>query len=336
MSRRRSASEPPRPPLTLRDGALSRRERDRRADAYARFVSFAGARLHAADAASTVVDLVIEFGQDCYDQDAPMYWFRQLILAMQDRCSRWAPDLKRAWRALTAWEAVEPSCPHYPLPQEIWKAMVTLAIMLEHPRAAAVLLLGFLGMMRPGEVLRLRRCDVSLPGDRLEDDGCVFVAIWTHKTRSRGAGAQHAKIADPLAVNWLGRLLAVLNLPDDAQVYPASPQSFRRVWDFLLAVLKVTSRSGCGFTPVSLRAGGATAAYPALGVPEVRWRLRHASEASATRYIQEAGAAFASCRLSSEAKQRVRVFAPGVEVVLRCLPTPGPSGTSRPPFPHWA
>jgi hypothetical protein len=68
---------------------------------------------------------------------------------------------------------------------------------------------------------------------------------------------------------------------------------------------------------------------------EVRWRLRHTSESSFARYIQEAGAALVIGRFTAESRRRVRLFASGTVELLRSVPVK--SGQTRCPlFPQWS
>lgn len=286
---------------------MSKRERDIRARALAVFLAWTG-RASLVDVGE-VVDVatqVVLYGQELYDKGEPLYLFRSTILAIQDMLPELlqSHQLKRCRRAVTAWQSVEPSCPHVPLPLRAWEAMLSLSLLLDQPRTALVLAVGFACMLRPGEALALCRADVSLPADRLEIGGCAFVAVWQHKTRVRGAGAQHVKLVDPTLVNWLDRMFVWLELKPEDRLFPFSPQQFRRTWDFLLRTLQLPSADGIGFTPASLRAGGATAAYPVVGLQEVRWCLRHTSESSFARYIQEAGAACRQPFLGRESTPR--------------------------------
>jgi len=316
--------------LDLSHGNVSQKELELRARAVAAFITYTTstgslAAVSKQSDPEVVAEALVEYGQHLYDTEKPLGHFRSCVLGMQDRYGSWAPFLKRAWKAISAWEAVEPSCSHVPLLVIAWEAMVAFSLLLGMESFAFVVVVGFVGMLRPGEAIALRRADISLPSDRLEHGGAVFLAVNDHKTRTRGAGAQHAKIRDPVLVAWIEKVVLKLHRARDERMYARSPQTFRREWDFVLRALAVPCLSGVGFTPASLRAGGATAAYELLGAPEVRWRLRHASEKSASRYIQEAGAAVARSLLSEEARVRVSLFARGLDAVLRQCPKTPPA-----------
>ena len=80
----------------------------------------------------------------------------------------------------------------------------------------------------------------------------------------------------------------------------------------------VVARDKIGYTPASLRAGGATQLYIA-GVPlgDIRWQLRHASEQSVRRYVQASAAAYAQARLSGATQSLVSRFSRGAVACLR-------------------
>ena len=267
-----------------------------------------------------LVPVLLDYAQLLYDSDQSLGRLRRLLLGIQDL--RW--DLKgrlgRAWDAVRVWESLEPTTSHTPVPLSLFRAMVTVSLLLRWVDVAVMLVFMFAGLMRPGEAVMVSRSDVVLPSDLVAEELVVFIRIARHKT-VRKAGRQHAVIRDPEAVRFLER--ALHRLDGEVRIFAFSPPTFRKRWDAVCGHIGVVS-GGLGFTPASLRAGGATHLYQ-RGVPvsEIRWLLRHAGDSSTAHYIQEAAAALAAASLP---RDRVAILARASRALLR-------SASSIPPQP---
>ena len=75
---------------------------------------------------------------------------------------------------------------------------------------AVVLLLGFLCMLRPTEVLSLKRCAVLLPSDLLPARPLACVYIDQPKNRHVRARRKHVRLADAEVISFLERSFAHL------------------------------------------------------------------------------------------------------------------------------
>eukprot|EP00971_Amphidinium_carterae_P054374 1071398-Amphidinium_carterae.1 len=64
------------------------------------------------------------------------------------------------------------------------------------PRLALGLLLGFLGMLRPSELGRLRRMDIALPQDLNGRPDVIIIAIAQSKTSTRASRFQSTMVTD--------------------------------------------------------------------------------------------------------------------------------------------
>ena len=122
------------------------------------------------------------FGVWLRDAGLPLHIFAHAILGMQAKRPQWTYFLIRAWDAARLWKLAEP--PAYflaparrfpglrsPLPRALLRAMVSLCLLWDWPGMAALLLAGFTMPLRPGELFNARRCDLSLPCDRQEQEG---------------------------------------------------------------------------------------------------------------------------------------------------------------------
>ncbi|MEE3330979.1 MAG: site-specific integrase [Myxococcota bacterium] len=278
----------------------------------AKFERYACERLDIARATpEEMVPELLRYAQFLYDTDASLGRLRQLLNGLKDFRFELGGRIGRAWDAVRTWEMLEPTCAHVPVPAALFKAMTAVALLLEWVDVAVMLLLMFVGLMRPGEAVSVTRADFVLPSDVLDDSHVVFVRISRHKNVLK-AGQQHAAIRDRSVVAFFEKVLG--SLPRSTRIFHYTPQTFRKRWDTICARIGVVSGAD-GFTPASLRAGGATYLYTrGVSIPKIRWLLRHAGESSTAHYIQEASAALASASLPRE---RVAVLARAAGALLR-------------------
>jgi len=90
-------------------------------------------------------------------------------------------------------------------------------------------------------------------------------------------------------------------------------------------LFRIPKRDQTGFTPSSVRTGGATHLYlSAYPLDQISCALRHGDERSRWRYIQEAAAAFANAKLSPATRQLTAALELAVVPLLRLHALPRP------------
>ena len=250
------------------------------------------------------------------------------LLALQDRQPSLRAQLSSAWRSLSKWQELEPSTPHMPTSRRLACAVACIALMEGQRGFALCGLLQFFALLRPGEALGLRREHACLPEDSASEAGVCFFAIPKHKGRQvrTSSGAHHACIRDSLIVDFVRGYCRGHSLKD--RLYLGTFGQFTRLWKKYLGILGVACSAPLGFTPASLRAGGATWLYTAgMPVVEIMWLLRHEAEKTARHYIQAAAAAQTYGRLSSAARSRTVELAAALPELLERLALPPPTHT---------
>ena len=132
---------------------------------------------------------------------------RHVLVLAQQQYPHIRASMAPAWHVVSQWEEIQPTKHRLPLPEPLYKALVSLSVLLGWKRFAAVLVLGMEGITRIGEVLKARRCDLVLPSDLFEDQyQSAFLKIRRPKTLRRGKGrVQHSKVDNELAVAFLGK-----------------------------------------------------------------------------------------------------------------------------------
>ena len=264
--------------------------------------------------------LVKQFGSYLFAANKSQYVFRHLVVYIQKTMVSVRPFLSSSWELLQKWERVEPVTHRTPVPSNILRAMVVLALHWNWGLFACAIAGSFYGILRPGEFLKLRRSDVLLPSDIYSENvDTVFLKIGEPKTRFRGRGrTQHASIYDRFTIQLLERFLKPMKY--NQLVYPISPSSFRRRWDKIISHIGVPAK--LKLTPGSLRSGGAIAEYRKGGdLSRLLWRMRLRHLITLENYVQEMAAENFSASLSPAVRHRVFILSEMFEPTLSAIRT---------------
>ncbi len=194
------------------------------------------------------------------------------------------------------WEEQKPSSFRPPLPISLLIAISCKARQLGFKagdirltemwwRFAALVQLGFFAMLRPGELLQLKKSDVGLPNSLSLGSNHVVTKI-SHPKNSRQMGIQQfALLRHPDSINWVVWL--VDQQSDDGLLWKHGAQKFRKMFKEVCSGLKL---SPCRFSPASLRAGGATWRAESTDIGTLRFEGRWSNVRSLEHYVQVARA----------------------------------------------
>eukprot|EP00438_Fugacium_kawagutii_P002050 Skav230092 [mRNA] locus=scaffold3264:40338:47439:- [translate_table: standard] len=225
------------------------------------------------------------YGKHLYARGDALYSFRHLVVYMQREFPSLKGSLQPAWDVILRWEELEPVEHRRPLPFAMMAAMVCLAIAWGWLRIAGVILIGFHGCCRPGEVLRAQRAQLVLPCDLGLTSGPAYLRVQKPKPGRRGMGRiQHAKINDDEVVFFLVHVFK--DFTGDTLLYDGTSSAFRLRWNKLLSALNIPLNAQ--LTPAGLRAGGTVELYR-RGVPilDILWALRLKNVETLQHYLQE-------------------------------------------------
>ena len=146
-------------------------------------------------------------------------------------------------------------------------------------------LLGFHGMLRPGELLNLCASDFVLPIQGLSQVWALYLRIRHPKMRRISARREHVRIDDPIIIKFAQDFL-VGWLAEQPLFCSGKAGIFARYWFHLCSFFGISLASGPGLTPAALRAGGATYFYRLTDSAEwVRYRGRWASQRMLEIYL---------------------------------------------------
>ena len=258
-----------------------------------------------ASSASTATALRA-FGLHLYENGFPRYLFVYAITAVQDKFPAHRNFLTEAWQVDKKWRAEPGSCRPV-LPVAAVRAAIALALLWGWKLWAGLVMIGFLAMLHPAELVALQRRDLVFPSDTLGHTSSLFVHLKNPKT-SRFARRQHGRIDDGSVIAFLQNLFGSLAL--DEKLYPASLHSFRRQWDAVLTKLSLPCRAAQhGATPGVLRGSGATHFYICTeNIPLLAWRGRWARTKTLEYYLQEVAAQVPFLGLPESTRARIKVL----------------------------
>ena len=266
--------------------------------------------------ARSVSRLLARYGQALYDNGYARYWYTLAVLAVADEDRSLRRELSAAWEVDWAWKSLTPAHSHIPMPLELLLALVSLALLWKWSGIATLLLLGFTGALRRGEIQPLSPQHVLLPQMLgVYSESFFMIRIFNPKMRRLAARMEHARVEEPGLLGWLSAVLEVW--PASAPFFAGSPHQLTAALQALLAFFHVPSVDGLGITWASLRPGRATQLYMA-GEPlqKIQWLCRWAASRTMDIYVQEVASLSVLRHVPPVARERVRLFAAAAEPLL--------------------
>ena len=154
-----------------------------------------------------VNQLLVDLINEMHEEKVAICHARHCILAVQTAHRNLKGCLGRAWDCLKAWQLRQPSWSRVPIPILILRTMFAAALLQAQaePTAqwycfAVLIRLGFAGLLRPIELMKLRAEDVRLPQSDWEPR-VVVLRLVEHKKRKqapRRGLVRKAKTKKPL------------------------------------------------------------------------------------------------------------------------------------------
>ena len=257
-----------------------------------------------------------KYGQHCYDTGVALGDYVDAINGVVDLDRTLRRKLTPAWDVVEAWRSVAPATNHVPCPSSLALAMFSLATAWGWWDVGILILLGFLGILRPGEMLRLRPADILPPSVLLLPTLTAYVSIRDPKQKRTTARREHVLVEDAAFVAFLEEWLACHGAPT-RKIFKGKASDFRKCFDALVRFFGIEPCDGKGITPASLRGGGATWLFQQTGSIELpRWRGRWQQVRTVEIYVQEVAALSVLPALSIPQRFRIRQFAGSAPVIL--------------------
>eukprot|EP00438_Fugacium_kawagutii_P011383 Skav218990 [mRNA] locus=scaffold169:151238:155473:+ [translate_table: standard] len=228
-------------------------------------------------------------------EGASLLIVKHALLCCQHVQPRLKGRIQTAWENLRVWEEQRVCRLRPPLPVPLWLFLVGLArahSVVETVAAishrwkvlATFIEVGLLAMLRPGELLKLRHADISLPGEFTFSQPFAALRIASPKNRRQFGVEQFVVLRNPCTIQRLRELLIENST---SFLWTDSQAKFSQMFKQLCNELHL---SDCRFTPASLRPGSGTLAtlYYGMGIPisTLRFMGRWTVEKSLEHYIQ--------------------------------------------------
>ena len=265
-----------------------------------------------------VTEALVAYGKDLYDSGKSYGKYSETINAVTQRRPMLRRRIAAAWDLAFNWVVDEPHEHHTAMPLSLMIATVSLSLLWGWTREAALIAMTWCGVLRVGEALSARRCDLVLPCDAAPGIDTVLLKIRLPKTRGRAARHQSAKIEPADVVLLL--TFVFKGLCSSEMLWPSSPSSLRKRFSILQGALGLAKDSK-GFWPYSLsslRPGGATYWLQATEDAEfVRRKGRWLSTRVLEIYLQEAAFATFQSRMPLEAQSRVAALCEQFPTILK-------------------
>ena len=257
--------------------------------------------------ADVVSDALVAYGKQMYDAGKSYGRFSETINAVTARRPSLRKQLFSAWDLAFNWVVDEPHEHNAALPLSVLLALASLALLWGWSREAAIILLGWSGILRIGEILNAKRQDLVLPCDAAPGVWYALLKIHQPKTRGRAARHQSARIDSSDVVQLLAAVYG--KLPPSAKLWHLSPSTLRKRFSALQVALgldKTEGRVGLPYSLASLRPGGATHWLQATEDAEfVRRKGRWISSRVLEIYLQESEFVTYRKKLSTDSRDRI-------------------------------
>ena len=242
-----------------------------------------GYRRNLREAGAWLLTLVQELGKDLSRADPPHVvdrWLERAVEAAYARGERFylvnlglvavqrafrlsAPLLRGAWSAVRGWRSMRPARSRVPITRYRLECMVVSALAKGWSEvgalrrrwwsAALAWWVGFVCLLRPGELLGLRSGDISLPETEASSAELGAVLIIRRPKTRRVWQEQFVVCPDPAVVQWLVWWMA--GVRGGRPVFNLSRYMLAKCFSEVASELGL---NGCTYTLGSLRAGGAT------------------------------------------------------------------------------
>lgn len=241
---------------------------------------------------------------------------KHAVLFVQASRPRLKKTLKTTWNSLRSWEEQQPSGFRPPVPVAVLAALVCksrqLGLKSENSQekrlwhsVGTLLLVGFFGLLRPGEMFGLCCSDVTLPNSVSMGSPFAVLMIRSPKNSRQMGKQQFAEVHNPDAVNWLAWSISVAK-SKSARLWPSTPQKFRLFFKKLCSHLQL---SNLKISPASLRAGGATWMLDqGFEVSLIRFKGRWTNLRSLEHYIQVARAQQITLTIADKVAESLKCF----------------------------
>ena len=192
---------------------------------------------------------VSEYINHIYQDDYPVNFGNDLVSGLKRFMPRCRKHLEISTSFMRNWNKALHRRRALPLPRDMLLAMVAVALIKDQPRLALALLVGFVGLLRSGEILALTKDMFGIHGN----DKLLVLTLPETKSGHRRGEVEHVMVHDPLIIKFAVKVLGTMSDKE-----PLLGWSFRTL---SACIVQLAGTFGCkddSLTPYCIRRGGAT------------------------------------------------------------------------------
>ena len=222
------------------------------------------------------------------------------------------PSLKghmgRSRLSLKGWRRLVPSQPHPPLTWDLAACIAVRMLCTGRSELGVATLLAFDCYLRVGELVGLRRCDVTDRGDART--GLAYAGMALRLLHTKTGRNQWVEVRSPVVLFLLRQRLCCIGRRREARLFPVVAATYRRHFKAACAALGLSEE----YTPHSLRHGGATHDHltKRLTLEGILRHGRWASTKSARHYIQAGRALLLETTVPEHVVKLAQVLVPNM------------------------
>ena len=240
-----------------------------------------------------------EFVNHLWQEGEPIGWAGNFLSGLQ----RFFPAAKRhlptAWQYHSNWASTILPNRAVPFTSLQIRGLAGLCIRISRPDFAVILLVGFICLLRTGEMVCLAWEQITLLENSL-----VVVALFNTKTNKRKRGSESVIFDDPVIRKLI---VSTRRGRYTGPVLTTPPASFRQCFALLLDFFGM---SAMGYLPYSVRRGGATWHFQTYGsMSKTCLHGRWSAEKTARLYIEDAMAAVGQSNMSRSQRRQLAELA---------------------------
>ena len=262
--------------------------------------------------------------QHLFDTGAPKAHATAMVCGIAFFTPLFGASLKVARKQLVGWNKFEPSKQRPPMPAVVVYVIAYIWATRGHFDRAVAILLAFDAYLRVSEVVGIRLQHVSLP----KDEGAEVQGAFALERTKTGEN-QSVRLRKGATTTLLRQLVAQRLHEGGDKLFTFSTAQFR-TW--IKDECEFLGMGEAGFTPHSLRHGGATSDYlRGLSVNDIQFRGRWRAFESLCRYLQQCESLFLQQRMPQFVRDLARCLSlkmdPGAlppasfaPLVLRAVP----------------
>ena len=209
-------------------------------------------------------------------------------------------QLRQSWRLLSLWNKLEQPRRATPLDPKLLLGFAGVFLRWQWDDLAHLVVVGFCGLLRTGEMFQLRRQDVVLP--RYGHQSAILFLHDTKTAQRNLLTQEKVLITEEMGIYSL-RCLCKGKAPGDLLVETTAPR-FRTLWKEVVQALKL---EGLNYLPYSLRRGAATSAYrEGMGFDQLLAKGRWQHIATARLYLDQSLQELAALTIPMAAEPLIR------------------------------